>query len=264
MEPILRDGQWWFRSKSGGWLRWDVPSRQWRPTVLEPPPAPVPPPLPTEEGGGFAQGAETEPVKIRSGRPDKTEPLTVQLSQDPLTAEPDAFPMGPPSRRPSLGVAIGIGAVVLLLIVFAAVKIFGGDSEPEPTVEREDSAKARYIAAADELCSKARSVEESLSPPRSDKELLEFALRVQSIRTSLGRKIARLDPPEGDEKILTKMSEAYGSALRQLAITIEELRQGNDKARARAGQRATALTQKFNNLGSDYGFKECNRIGEPA
>jgi hypothetical protein len=264
MEPVLRDGQWWFRSKSGGWLRWDVPSKQWRPTVLEPPPAPVPPPLPPDEGEAFPQGAETEPVKIRSGRPAKTQPITGPLAPGPLDDEPEQFPMGPASRRPNLGIAIGIGAVVLLLIIFAAVRIFGGEDEPEPAVEREDTAKAEYIAAADELCSKARSVEESLSPPRSDKELLEFALRVQSIRTSLGRKIARLDPPKGDEKILTKMSKAYGSALRQLAITIEELRQGNDKARARAGQRATALTEKFNNLASDYGFKECNHIGEPA
>ncbi len=267
-EPILRDGQWWYRSKKGDWLRWDVPTRQWRPTVLEPPPAPVPPPLPPEEGGpSYEQGALTEPVKIRSSGPVKKEKIRHEPTEPitgTLTEERDEFPMGPPDRRQNLGIAIGIGALALFLIVFAAVKIFGGKDEPEPRVDRAAEVKAEYIAAVDELCAKARTVEASLSPPRSDKELLEFALRVQAIRTSLGKKITRLDPPKGDEKILTKMSRAYGSALSQLAITIEGLRKGNDKARARAGQRATALTEKFNKLADDYGFKECNHIGDSA
>lgn len=240
MDQIQRNGEWWHRQPTGGWLKYDAGSGQWVPAAGSPPP---PPPPPAGAGGPYV------PLEKAAGR---------GMSWDGLRGSLQGL-----DRR----IALVGGAVLLaVLLVAGGFVAFGGNEPgvdlaaaavplPEP---KKLSKKQQFIHDADTVCAHLMTVAGKMETPADLAGLVDVLRKARGEIFAAYDQLKALKPPApakvewrrylGDRDQLRIFDQMIAAAERGDVATLQSL---NAQLQSKSG--------RGDRWAKRYGFKVCSQ-----
>jgi len=255
MDQIQRNGVWWSRDLVGGWLRFDIATGRWEPSLSPPPPPPPPPP-------GYVPPAAIEP--------DPVEPVaSSSFPYDPTIYVPLENKKRPRRRfaygfDPRVAIA-GAGLLAVLLLGGAGWMVLGDEGARPVSAEASLdggsdglSKKQRFIRAADAVCAHLLTVAGKLPTPTDLSELADLLRKARGEIWASYEKLQALKPPPkvrkawkrylGDPEELRVFDDMIAAADRGDFVTLQ--------SQAAQLQRGPDKTDRW---AKRYGFKVCSQ-----
>lgn len=117
--------------------------------------------------------------------------------------------------------------------------------------------KEEFIQAADDLCRTADAEIDAVDAPRLEEDVKEYVEDAREIAEALVARLRDLEPPEGDEDVLARLTGGVERATALLDPLADAASTGDQKKLAQLQHAIRQTTEQVTETAGSYGFEVC-------